>query len=92
MGKKLGDFTLRELFEECKTTSNCDRCRFSGVAFCDLYTPDSYFEERDFDQEIDTDEEVDVVSEKNDSKPNLEARIEKLEADVEKILDKVLRV
>lgn len=95
MVKKIGDYTLRELFEECRANSySCCECKFFRSSFCNYFVPEEYFCEGDLNR-INNDckasdvqcEESDVQPEKNDSDSNLEARIAKLEKQVEELCE-----
>lgn len=97
MIKKITELTLGEMGRICGRYCDCGDCPFEkfdikhGTDLCDLA---SSFEPTGKDQLLDMfielDEEVDVQPEKNDSKSNLEARIEKLEKQVEELCESYL--
>ena len=92
MIKKITELSLGEMGRICKSCDSCKVCPFNkfdnkyGTDFCDIVSKiKPTGNDRLLDMFIELPEESVVQPEKNDSSANLEARIEKLEKQVEEL-------
>ena len=100
MVKKITELTLGEMGRICDKYVECNGCIFNnfdlkhGTDLCDIaagFSNEPTGKNRLLDMFIELDEESDVQPEKNDSSANLEARIEKLEVDVNELMGRVFK-